>query len=141
MGREEGVWSVGWRWPRGLSFWGHCPWEFPGAQRAAYLVSNCCWLPTQDAWLQGYPHSLPGLPATPALSLECPNAERQGQTGRVLSPASQLLPGLCRGRLVICPSELSYVSFLLGWGRGVNQLPGAVRPGQLLFLQLRPGMG
>lgn len=39
------------------------------------------------------------------------------------------------------PSELSYVSFLLGWGRGVNQLLGVVRPGQLLFLQLRPGKG
>ena len=59
MGREEGGWPGQWGLPGGLSFWVTSLGEFPDAQRAAYLVSNCCWLPTQDARLQGY------LPTTP----------------------------------------------------------------------------
>lgn len=65
--------------------------------------------------------------------------DRQGAVPR---PRNSPLPRALQGAAGdSSPSELSYVSFLLGWGRGVNQLLGAVRPGQLLFLQLRPGMG
>lgn len=58
MGREGGL-ARRWGLPAGLRFWVTSLGEFPDAQQAAYLVSNCCWLPTQDARLQGY------LPATP----------------------------------------------------------------------------
>lgn len=47
--KEGGGWPGQWGLPRALSFWVTGLGEFPDAQRAAYLVSNCCWLPTQDA--------------------------------------------------------------------------------------------
>lgn len=49
-GGQAGQWGL----PRVFSFWVTGLGEFPNAQGAAYLVTNYCWLPTQDAWLSGY---------------------------------------------------------------------------------------
>lgn len=80
-----------------------------------------------------------------ALSPECPGAQERDRQAGCCPPPPQLCPTPRRALQGAAgdssPSELSYVSFLLGWGRGVNQLLGAVRLGQLLFLQLRPGKG
>lgn len=49
MVREGGGQPGHWGLPGVLSFWVTGLGEFPNAQKAAYLVTNCCWLPTQDA--------------------------------------------------------------------------------------------
>lgn len=78
-----------------------------------------------------------------ALSPECPEAqERDRQTGRGLAPAPASPPGAPQGAAGdSSPSELSYVSFLLRWGLGVNQFLGAVSPGSAAVLSSGLGWG
>lgn len=55
--------------------------------------------------------------------------DRQGAVSRPHVPPPRAPQGAAGDS---SPSELSYVSFLLRWGLGVNQFLGAVSPGQLL---------
>lgn len=109
-GREEGA-GLG----SGVTLYlGHWSWGIPDAQRTAYLLSNGCWLPTQDAWLRGQ------LPATLSVatamqpSLECPGAqERDRQASKGLAPTSTSWRGALQGAAGdSSPSELSYVPIL-----------------------------
>lgn len=74
----------------------------------------------------GHCHGLPS-------PLSAPEAqERDRQAGRGLAPASASPPppGAPQGAAGdSSPFELSYVSFLLRWGLGVNQFLGAVSLG------------
>lgn len=99
-------------------------------------MTNCCRLPTQDARLSGY------LPATFLPLSHCPLpgapwglGNRQTET-QGLAPAPTP-PGAPQGAAGdSSPSQLSYVSFLLRWGLGVNQLLGAGSLGQPAVLSL-----
>lgn len=69
-----------------------------------------------------------------ALSPECPRGPGKRQTDRQgAGSRPRVPPGAPQGAAGdSSPSELSYVSFLLRWGLGVNQFLGAVSPGQRL---------
>lgn len=131
-GGQPGQWGL----PRALSFWVTGLLEFPSARRAAYLVTNCRWLPTQGARLSGY------LPATFLPLSHCPLpgvpwslGNRQTDT-QGLAPAPTP-PGAPQGAAGdSSPSELSYVSFLLRWGLGGESAAGGGEVGSATVLSL-----
>lgn len=68
-----------------------------------------------------------------ALSPECPGAQERDRQAGCCPPPPQLCPPPCRALQGAAgdssPSELSYVSFLLGWGRGGESAPGGGEAG------------